>query len=183
MKKAVMALAIATGMSMAGCTGTKAQTTATDAQGKELPKVYFIKEITPENIVKIYNALGRKAQGKNVAVKLSTGEAGNPNHLSPALIKDLVQSVNGTIIEGNTAYAGRRNTTADHLKTAEEHGFTAIADVDILDADGQVSLPIEGGRHLKEDIVGKNFLNYDFLMVLSHFKGHPMGGFGGALKA
>ena len=182
MKKAVMALAIATGMSMAGCTGTKAQTTATDAQGKELPKVYFIKEITPENIVKIYNALGRKAQGKNVAVKLSTGEAGNPNHLSPALIKDLVQSVNGTIIEGNTAYAGRRNTTADHLKTAEEHGFTAIADVDILDADGQVSLPIEGGRHLKEDIVGKNFLNYDFLMVLSHFKGHPMGGFGGALK-
>ena len=176
MKKAVMALAIATG------TGTKAQTTATDAQGKELPKVYFIKEITPENIVKIYNALGRKAQGKNVAVKLSTGEAGNPNHLSPALIKDLVQSVNGTIIEGNTAYAGRRNTTADHLKTAEEHGFTAIADVDILDADGQVSLPIEGGRHLKEDIVGKNFLNYDFLMVLSHFKGHPMGGFGGALK-
>ncbi len=182
MKKVVMALAIATGMSMAGCTGTKAQTTATDAQGKELPKVYFIKEITPENIVKIYNALGRKAQGKNVAVKLSTGEAGNPNHLSPALIKDLVQSVNGTIIEGNTAYAGRRNTTADHLKTAEEHGFTAIADVDILDADGQVSLPIEGGRHLKEDIVGKNFLNYDFLMVLSHFKGHPMGGFGGALK-
>ena len=182
MKKAVMALAIATGMSMTGCTGTKAQTTATDAQGKELPKVYFIKEITPENIVKIYNALGRKAQGKNVAVKLSTGEAGNPNHLSPALIKDLVQSVNGTIIEGNTAYAGRRNTTADHLKTAEEHGFTAIADVDILDADGQVSLPIEGGRHLKEDIVGKNFLNYDFLMVLSHFKGHPMGGFGGALK-
>ena len=182
MKKAVMALAIASGMSMAGCTGTKAQTTATDAQGKELPKVYFIKEITPENIVKIYNALGRKAQGKNVAVKLSTGEAGNPNHLSPALIKDLVQSVNGTIIEGNTAYAGRRNTTADHLKTAEEHGFTAIADVDILDADGQVSLPIEGGRHLKEDIVGKNFLNYDFLMVLSHFKGHPMGGFGGALK-
>ena len=182
MKKAVMALAIATGMSMAGCTGTKAQTTATDAQGKELPKVYFIKEITPENTVKIYNALGRKAQGKNVAVKLSTGEAGNPNHLSPALIKDLVQSVNGTIIEGNTAYAGRRNTTADHLKTAEEHGFTAIADVDILDADGQVSLPIEGGRHLKEDIVGKNFLNYDFLMVLSHFKGHPMGGFGGALK-
>ena len=113
---------------------------------------------------------------------MSTGEAGNPNHLSPALIKDLVQSVNGTIIEGNTAYAGRRNTTADHLKTAEEHGFTAIADVDILDADGQVSLPIEGGRHLKEDIVGKNFLNYDFLMVLSHFKGHPMGGFGGALK-
>ncbi len=182
MNKAVMALAIATGMSMAGCMGSKAQTTTTDTQGKELPKVYFIKEITPENIVKIYNALGRKAEGKNVAVKLSTGEAGNPNHLSPALIKDLVQSVNGTIIEGNTAYAGKRNTTADHLKTAEEHGFTAIADVDILDADGQVSLPVNGGRHLKEDIVGKNFLNYDFLMVLSHFKGHPMGGFGGALK-
>lgn len=182
MNKTIMALAVATGMSVAGCTGSKAQTTVTETQEKGLPTVYFIKDITPENIIKIYNALGRKAEGKNVAVKLSTGEAGNPNHLSPALIKDLVQSVNGTIIEGNTAYEGKRNNTADHLKTAEEHGFTAIAKVDILDADGQVSLPVNGGKHLKEDIVGKNFLNYDFLMVLSHFKGHPMGGFGGALK-
>lgn len=147
----------------------------------ELPKVYFIKEITSENLVKIYEALGRKAEGK-VAVKLSTGEPGNNNYLQPALIKDLVQGVNGTIIECNTAYGGGRANTENHRKAAEEHGFTAIAKVDIMDADGEVSLPIQGGRHLKEDFVGKNYLNYDFTVVLSHFKGHPMGGFGGAIK-
>lgn len=146
-----------------------------------LPKVYFIKDITPENIIKIYDALGRKAEGK-VAVKLSTGEAGNPNHLSPALIKDLVKSVNGTIVECNTAYEGKRMDTQEHLQVAKEHGFTEIADVDIMDAEGSDTLPVEGGKHLKHDIVGKNFMNYDFLMVLSHFKGHPMAGFGGALK-
>ena len=147
----------------------------------ELPKVYFIKEITSENLVKIYEALGRKADGK-VAVKLSTGEPGNNNYLQPALIKDLVQGVNGTIIECNTAYGGGRANTENHRKAAEEHGFTAIAKVDIMDADGEVSLPVKGGKHLKEDFVGKNYLNYDFTVVLSHFKGHPMGGFGGAIK-
>lgn len=147
----------------------------------ELPKVYFIKEITSENLVKIYEALGRKAEGK-VAVKLSTGEPGNNNYLQPALIKDLVQGVNGTIIECNTAYGGGRANTENHRKAAEEHGFTAIAKVDIMDADGEVSLPVKGGKHLKENFVGKNYLNYDFTVVLSHFKGHPMGGFGGAIK-
>lgn len=147
-----------------------------------LPKVYFIKDITSENLIKIYEALGRKAEGKRVAIKLSTGEAGNPNYLQPALIKDLVQMVKGTIIEGNTAYGGKRTNVTDHMKVAEEHGFTAIADVDIMDANGQVELPVNGGKHLKVDIVGKDFLNYDFMVVLSHFKGHPMAGFGGALK-
>ena len=147
-----------------------------------VPKVYFIKDITSENIIKIYEALGRKAEGKNVAVKLSTGEAGNPNYLQPALIKDLVQMVKGTIIECNTAYGGKRTNVADHMKVAEEHGFTAIADVDIMDANGQVELPVNGGKHLKVDIVGKDFMDYDFMVVLSHFKGHPMAGFGGALK-
>ena len=146
------------------------------------PKVYFIKDITSENLIKIYEALGRKAEGKNVAVKLSTGEAGNPNYLQPALIKDLVQRVKGTIIEGNTAYGGKRTNVVDHMKVAEEHGFTAIADVNIMDADGQVELPVNGGKHLKVDIVGKDFMDYDFMVVLSHFKGHPMAGFGGALK-
>ena len=147
-----------------------------------VPKVYFIKDITSENMIKIYEALGRKAEGKNVAVKLSTGEAGNPNYLQPALIKNLVQMVKGTIIECNTAYGGKRTNVVDHMKVAEEHGFTAIADVDIMDANGQVELPVNGGKHLKVDIVGKDFMDYDFMVVLSHFKGHPMAGFGGALK-
>lgn len=147
----------------------------------DVPEVYFIREITPENIVKIYKALGREVRGK-VAIKLSTGEPGNNNYLQPALIKDFVQGVNGTIIECNTAYGGGRADTESHLKAAEDHGFTSIAPVDIMDAEGQVALPVNGGKHLKEDYVGKNYLNYDFTVVLSHFKGHPMGGFGGAIK-
>lgn len=145
-------------------------------------KVYFIKEINSENLMKVYEALGRKVTGKNVAVKLSTGEPGNNNYLNPSLIKDLVQGVNGTIIECNTAYGGGRANTESHLKAAADHGFTTIAKVDIMDADGETSLPVKGGKHLKEDFVGKNYLNYDFTVVLSHFKGHPMGGFGGAIK-
>ena len=139
----------------AGC--ANAQKQASKETSPSLPKVYFIKDITSENLIKIYEALGRKAEGKNVAVKLSTGEAGNPNYLQPALIKDLVKMVKGTIIEGNTAYGGKRTNVADHMKVAEEHGFTAIADVDIMDADGQVELPVDGGKHLKVDIVGKDF--------------------------
>ena len=179
--KIIMALtACAAILAATACGGGKAKTAENAVT--EVPKVYFIKDITSENIMKLYNALGRKAEGKKVAIKLSTGEAGNPNHLDPNLIKELVQSVNGTIIEGNTAYAGQRTNTADHMKVAEEHGFTAIADVDIMDTDGQVALEVKGGKHLKEDLVGKNFLDYDFMVVLSHFKGHPMAGFGGALK-
>lgn len=147
----------------------------------EKPKVYMIKEITPENLVRIYEALGRPAEGR-VAVKISTGEPGGHNYLKPELIKDLVQSVNGTIVECNTAYNGRRLHTEDHYKAAEEHGFTAIAPVDIMDADGDTALPVTGGRHLKEDYVGSHYLDYDFTVVLSHFKGHAMGGFGGAVK-
>ena len=146
-----------------------------------LSKVYMYKKITPENLVKIYEALGRPARGR-VAVKLSTGEPGNNNYLAPSLIQDLVHKVNGTIIECNTAYGGGRADTRNHLKAAEDHGFTRIARVDIMDADGEVSLPVKGGKHLKEDFVGKNYPGYDFTLVLSHFKGHPMGGFGGAIK-
>ena len=146
-----------------------------------VPKVYMFKEISPENLVKIYEALGREATGK-VAVKLSTGEPGGHNFLQPALIKDLVQKVKGTIVECNTAYGGGRADTENHLKAAKDHGFTAIAPVDIMDAEGEVALPVKGGKHLKEDLVGSHYLNYDFTIVLSHFKGHAMGGFGGAIK-
>ena len=141
----------------------------------------MFKEISPENLVKIYEALGREATGK-VAVKLSTGEPGGHNFLQPALIKDLVQKVKGTIVECNTAYGGGRADTENHLKAAKDHGFTAIAPVDIMDAEGEVALPVKGGKHLKEDFVGSHYLNYDFTIVLSHFKGHAMGGFGGAIK-
>ncbi len=146
-----------------------------------VPKVYMFKEISPENLVTIYEALGREATGK-VAVKLSTGEPGGHNFLQPALIKDLVQKVKGTIVECNTAYGGGRADTENHLKAAKDHGFTAIAPVDIMDAEGEVALPVKGGKHLKEDFVGSHYLNYDFTIVLSHFKGHAMGGFGGAIK-
>lgn len=143
--------------------------------------VYFTKDISPAGMMAIYNHLGRTASGR-VAVKLSTGEAGNTHYLSPALIGELVKHVNGTIIEGNTAYGGSRAATAMHMQVAEDHGFTKIAKVDILDSEGEISLPVSGGKHLKEDIVGSHFANYDFVLVLTHFKGHAMGGFGGALK-
>lgn len=125
--------------------------------------------------------MGRKAEGR-VAVKVSTGEPGGHNFLQPTLIADLVHKVGGTIVECNTAYGGGRSDTENHLKAAADHGFTSIADVDIMDADGEVALPVKGGRHLKEDFVGRNYLNYDFTVILSHFKGHAMGGFGGAIK-
>ena len=173
--KIMACLSILAAASAGGCAAST-QKTAT-----EKPKVYMYKEITPENLVKIYEVLGRKAEGK-VAVKVSTGEPGGHNFLQPALIKDLVQSFDGTIVECNTAYEGRRLRTEDHYKAAEEHGFTAIAPVDIMDADGEVALPVKGGKHLAEDFVGSHYLDYDFTVVLSHFKGHQMGGFGGALK-
>gem|GEM_PF-166086 len=145
-------------------------------------KVYMTRDISPAGMKAVYEALGRKAEGKKVAVKLSTGEPGGNNFLQPALIGDLVKSVKGTIVECNTAYGGGRAKTEDHLKAAADHGFTAIAPVDIMDAEGEVRLPVEGGRHLKYDIVGSHFPEYDFVVVLSHFKGHAMGGFGGAIK-
>ena len=162
----------------AAATTAGAQTTE---EADKRPAVYFIEEITPENLVRIYEALGRKAEGR-VAVKVSTGEPGGHNFLQPTLIADLVHKVGGTIVECNTAYGGGRAHTEAHLKAAADHGFTAIAPVDIMDADGAVALPVKGGRHLKEDLVGRNYLNYDFTVILSHFKGHAMGGFGGAIK-
>ena len=159
--------------------GENEETLSSDSA--RISKVYMFTGITADNLVKIYEALGREATGK-VAVKISTGEPGGHNFLDPDLIKDLVQKVNGTIVECNTAYGGGRTNAADHMRAAEEHGFTAIAPVDIMDAEGEVELPLEGGRHLTRDIVGSHFLNYDFVIVLSHFKGHAMGGFGGAIK-
>lgn len=148
---------------------------------EQKPTVYFCPRITADNLVNVYKALGREATGR-VAIKLSTGEAGNPNHLSVDVIKKFVHLVDGTIVECNTAYEGRRCNVADHLQTAAEHGFTAIAEVDIMDGEGEMELPVRNGKHLKVNYVGKNWQNYDFTVVLSHFKGHPMGGFGGALK-
>ena len=150
-------------------------------EAPEAPKVYFVRDITPENMVRLYEALERPATGK-VAVKLSTGEPGGHNFLKPELIKELVQKVDGTIVECNTAYGGGRASTENHLKAAADHGFTAIAPVDIMDAEGEVSLPVKGGRHLRENFVGSHYPAYDFTVVLSHFKGHAMGGFGGAVK-
>ncbi|MDE6397679.1 MAG: DUF362 domain-containing protein [Muribaculaceae bacterium] len=147
-----------------------------------VPTVYYIKNITPQSIIKVYEALGRKAEGKKIGIKISTGESNKSNHLDTALIADFVRLVNGTFIECNTAYAGNRNSTAAHLKAAKEHGFTDLAGVDIMDAEGEFEIPVTGGRHLTKDIVGKHFADYDFIVVLSHFKGHAMGGFGGALK-
>ena len=144
------------------------------------PVVYFIKEITPENIIRIYEKLGREAKGK-VGVKISLGEPGGHNFLNPQLIKDFVHKVNGTIVENN-CLSEPRGSAESHLKVAKDHGFLDIANVDILDAEGEVELPVPNPNHLKHDIVGKGLLNYDFIVVLSHFKGHAMGGLGGALK-
>ena len=183
MKKAIFAIAAAAMLCSCGARSTAENAGAEQAADTtEVSTVYFIRDITPENLVKIYEALGRKAEGNNVAVKLSTGESNKSNHLDTALIKPLVQGLNATIIECNTAYAGNRNTTEAHRKAAEEHGFTKIAKVDIMDAEGDTILPVTGGKHLTYDIVGKSYPDYDFTVVLSHFKGHAMGGFGGALK-
>lgn len=145
------------------------------------PVVYFTNEISSDAIMEIYSKLGFEPEGK-VAIKLSTGEAGNTHYLDPNLIKDLVQSVDGTIVECNTAYGGSRSETAMHRQVAEDHGFTAIADVDIMDEDGSMTIPISGGENLTEDYVGAHLANYDSMITLSHFKGHAMGGFGGAIK-
>ena len=144
-------------------------------------KVYFIKDVTPENVVRAYDALG-VSLGGNVAVKLHSGEPGNQNFLRPDFMKSAVNHVNGMIVECNTAYDGGRDTTERHKETMQLHGWIEIADVDIMDAEGQVELPVSGGKQLETNYVGKNLLDYDSMLVLSHFKGHPMGGYGGALK-
>lgn len=150
--------------------------------GTKVPSdVFMTTDISPEGLMAIYHALGVPADGEHVAVKISTGENGS-NYLSPELIGDLVHEVNGTIVECNTAYGGDRANTAYHRQMAEDHGYTAIAEVDIMDADGSMTLPVNGGRNITENYVGTHFTDYDYYVVLSHFKGHAMAGFGGAIK-
>lgn len=144
-------------------------------------KVYFTKEISPEALVRIYKALGKEAKGR-VAVKISTGETGGHNYLKPELIGKLVSEVNGTIVECNTAYAGKRMSSEDHWKVIRDHGFDKIAKVDIMDEEGDMRIPVKDTTHIKYDIVGSHLANYDFMVNLAHFKGHAMGGFGGVLK-
>ena len=144
--------------------------------------VYYCKEVSPKKLVEMYKKLGKDLPGK-VAVKVHSGEEGNQNYLRPEFMKEMIEYVNGTVVECNTAYPGERNTTKKHKKTIEKHGWNKLYNFDLLDEEGpDIELPIKNGVHLKEDLVGKNIENYDSMLVLSHFKGHPMGGFGGALK-
>ena len=170
--------------------GCKNQNQPAEAQepAEEGAAVYLTRDINPEALVKIYEALGVKAEGR-VAVKISTGEGSNPNYLKPELIKNLVQTVDGTIVECNTAYGNapedkqdERTTSANHWKIIERHGFIPMFHVDIMDEEGEMRIPVRDTTHIKYDIVGSHMANYDFMIALNHFKGHPMGGYGGALK-
>ena len=145
-------------------------------------KVFFTRELTPEKVVEMYKMLEKELPGK-VAVKVHSGEEGNQNYLRPEFMKPMVDYVHGTIVECNTAYGGERNTTEKHLKTIERHGWNKYFTVDLLDEEGpDLVIPVKNGKHLKEDYLGKDIVNYDSMLILSHFKGHPMGGYGGALK-
>ena len=146
------------------------------------PRVFFSREITPEKVLALYEMVEKPLAGK-VAVKLHSGETGNQNFLRPEFWKPIIEHVNGTVVECNTAYEGSRNTTEKHWKTMEEHGWSSAFEVDIMDGEGpDMELPIRSGKRIQKNFVGKNLANYDSLLVLSHFKGHPMGGYGGALK-
>lgn len=148
----------------------------------EKPQVFFSRTITPEKVVELYEKLGVELSGK-VAVKVHSGEVGNQNFLHPDFWQPMVEKVGGVVVECNTAYEGQRNSTEKHLKALEQHGWNEYFDVDLLDAEGpDLELPIPAGLRLKKNFVGKNLAKYDSMLVLSHFKGHPMGGFGGALK-
>ena len=146
-----------------------------------IPKVLFTKDISAEGLIRLYDALNPGLTGK-VGVKIHSGETGNQKFLRPALLGPLINHAGCAIVECNTAYAGTRDTTAAHWKTMEAHGWTACAPVDIMDEEGEMALPVLGGKHLQENFVGSHITRYDSLFILSHFKGHPMGGFGGALK-
>jgi uncharacterized Fe-S center protein len=147
----------------------------------EKSKVYFTKVLEPSSLVKLYKALGKELPG-NVAVKLHSGEKGNQNYLKPEFVKDIIEYVNGTVVECNTAYMGARNTTKKHIKLMKEHGWSTNFNVDILDSEEEIVLENPNGKVIKKNYVGAKIKDYDSLLVLSHFKGHPMGGFGGALK-
>ena len=144
-------------------------------------KVYYLKNVDSKKLVDMYKKLGKELPG-NVAVKVHSGEEGNQNYLRPEFMKDIIEYVNGTVVECNTAYSGERNTTEKHLKTIKKHGWNDLYKFDLMDAEGSISIPVENGKWLKEDLLGKNIENYDSMLVISHFKGHPMGGYGGALK-
>lgn len=188
MKKTLIAIFAAT-MVFVGCK-QKQETPVEDTTtvSEETATVYITRDINPEALVKIYQALGVDAKGR-VAVKISTGEGSNPNYLKPELIKDLVMLVDGTIVECNTAYSSgpgnekdERTTSANHWKVIERHGFKPLFKVDIIDEEGEIRIPVVDSTHIKYDIVGSHMANYDFMIALNHFKGHPMGGYGGALK-
>lgn len=147
----------------------------------EKAKVYFTKEITDKSLIKIYEALNIELKGK-VAIKISTGEFGGHNYLKPELIKGLVNKLDGTIVECNTAYEGKRNKTEEHWKTIKAHGFMDIAPCDIMDEDGEIEIPVPNGKRIHKNYIGSHIEKYDSMLLLSHFKGHAMGGFGGALK-
>ena len=147
----------------------------------EKSKVYFTREITSESLIKMYECLDINLDG-NVGIKVSTGEKGSKGYLKKELIGPLVKKLNGTIIECNTAYHGKRNTKEEHLEVAREHGFTEIAEVDIMDGESEIKIPVKVGKHLKYDIIGSNFEKYDSILNLAHGKGHAMGGFGANLK-
>lgn len=147
----------------------------------EKSKVYFTKNITPEAMIQMYEALGLRLPGK-VAVKVHSGEMGNQNFIRPEFMQPIIHHVKGTVVECNTAYEGKRNTTKEHWETMASHGWTRFFQVDIMDEEGEMELPVSGGKQLSVNYVGDHFRNYDSVLVLSHFKGHPMGGFGGALK-
>jgi len=185
MKKTIFMLFAAV-MTFASCNSQKQETSAAKADNEAV--VYLTKDISPEGLVNIYKALGVEAKGR-VAVKVSTGEGSNPNYLKPELIKDLVLLVDGTIVECNTAYSSGpgneqddRNTSANHWKVIKRHGFTELFPVDIMDEYEEIRIPVKDRTHIKYDIVGGHMANYDFMIALNHFKGHPMGGYGGALK-
>ena len=186
MKKVFMLMA-AVAMLMVGCKNDNQPAEAQEPV-QEGAAVYMTRDISPEALVKIYEALGVKAEGR-VAVKISTGEGSNPNYLKPELIRLLVDTVHGTIVECNTAYGNapedkkdERTTSANHWKIIERHGFIPMFKVDIMDEEGEIRIPVKDSTHIKYDIVGSHIDNYDFLIALNHFKGHPMGGYGGALK-
>ena len=162
-----------------GCAQKAQESKAADETGKAT--VYMTTEITPEALVKIYKALGHEATGR-VAVKISTGEGGNTHYLKPTLIRNLVEEVNGTIVECCTAYGGTRQDPKKHWQTIHEHGFDSIFAVDLMDEFGEIRIPVKDRKHLKYDIVGEHLANYTFMINLAHFKGHAMGGFGGVLK-
>ncbi len=184
MKKALLAFAAAA-MMMVGCNSGNTDNSSVK-NGEAV--VYLTKDISPEGLVNIYKALGVEAKGR-VAVKISTGEGSNPNYLKPELIKDLVMLVDGTIVECNTAYSSGpddlqddRNTSANHWEVIRRHGFLDLFPVDIMDEYDEMRIPVKDQSHIKYDIVGGHMANYDFMIALNHFKGHPMGGYGGALK-